>query len=211
MEKEMLSQPEVLELYRLIPGHVDIGFADWIYPCIPKSRLDGEDGLIPRICVADTLDGCLTSMGFAHMCTEEILRAIQHEQGLYDNLEREGPLWNSLWKRLRFPFTLLTFKIDREDPALRYPQELTDLVPDAAWTGEHWITRPIILFDIEHIWLFNARTKEKIVTTHDNHYGTILRILDSRWSFIEETITASFAHEIQHIMMRVLQDWSKYA
>lgn len=201
----------IMELYRLIPGHIDIGFTEWIYPHIPKNRLNGEDGSIPRICVADTLDGCLTSMGFAHTCIEEIQRVMLHEQELCDNPKHEAPLWTSLWKRLRFPFTLLTFEIDQGDPALRYPDELTDLVPDASWTGEHWITRPTLPFNIEHVWLYDAKTEEAMVATQDGLYGSILFVSDSKWSNEEETITSSFAKEIKYVAMQELQLRPKYA
>lgn len=42
--------------------HVSFDVVDAFNPRVPKSRIEGEDGTIPRICVANRLLDCVNAM-----------------------------------------------------------------------------------------------------------------------------------------------------
>lgn len=185
-------------LYRLIPGHSDLCVSDWVYPKIPHSRLNDEDASTERICVAEDPDNCLTSMGFSYLCLEAFQKILPNPE------ENKG--WEDIWTKLRFPFTVLMFQIDENDPALVHPEELKNLVPDAKWTREFWITKPMQPAGIEHLWLVDACTDEVMVTESDKHYACILKVTDSYWCRNEKPISRFFADEVKNIIIRELQD-----
>lgn len=85
-------------------------------PRIPKSILKGEDEETKRICLSNSLDGCLTSapwggVNFEDLSTNTIFRVYEFDSN------------------------------DVEEGNLIYPDELyrKDLVIDAEITGEHWV------------------------------------------------------------------------
>lgn len=95
----------------------DVAHDGHFIPRIPTNRLEGEDGIIPRICASTTIEGCLSSMPGGGMGLEN---HIHESLGIYK-----------------------IFKIDTDKYKLKYmnSSELIckELVMDAEITGEYWI------------------------------------------------------------------------
>lgn len=85
-------------------------------PCIPKSILYGEDEETKRICLSNSLDGCLTSAPWGGVQFEDLSI-------------------NTIFRVYEFDTN------DIQEGNLIYPEELyrKDLVVDAEITGEHWV------------------------------------------------------------------------
>lgn len=77
----------------------------------------GEDTKTPRICFAPSIEDCLNAIG---------------EEYIINDL-KDGLL-------LAFPF-----EVSLNDPFLRLPDKIADMVPDANWTREHWYLSPVTL------------------------------------------------------------------
>lgn len=94
-------------------------------PRIPENRFHGEDEEIPRICLASTIEGCLTAAPFGG-------------SRLGENID----LPNGSSRLIRI-YEFDTGSISKENiikPDYLYQK---DIVRDAEITGEHWITIPI--------------------------------------------------------------------
>lgn len=90
----------------------------YYYPRVPKSAMAGEDKSTPRICFADSIEGCITAMPKSQR-----------------NLDIGA-------RMMVFPFL-----VSQNDPAFISTQMLEKerLVPDAIYTGECWYTKPVEL------------------------------------------------------------------
>lgn len=185
-------------LYRLVQNHRFFDLTKPICPTIPYSRMTGEDEITPRICVARTVEDCLTSIGFLSLCYEEIER-VAEDVDLPPVSTGDGSELNEMWRDLRFPFTLLTFEVAANDPSLIPPEKLENLVPDALYTGEHWITVPLKPIRIEHLWLFDASLKKEtqLLLGQD---ATLVRVMDASWANTECPVTQNFAQNILQAM-----------
>lgn len=86
-------------------------------PLVPKNPMLGENTTIPRICFAPSIKDCLNAMA-----------ADRVERGLEDG------------RFLAFPF-----RVAKDDPFLKTPDNIDDMVPDAYWTKEHWYLKPVTL------------------------------------------------------------------
>lgn len=144
---------------RLEEGHRAI---QEFIPRIPKQRAIKEDDTIPRICVADTVDGCV----LAH---PDAVPNIQFAMGL-DLLEETG--------EIGLLFRIYHFWAKKED--VLFPTELTErgLVPDAVDTSEHWLLTPhqpngvsyifVPAIGFEHFIMQNNRLEYENL----GHYGS---------------------------------------
>ncbi len=92
----------------------DLGPAVVLTPDIPANTGFGEDETTPRVCACLTIPGCIRAGEF---CFDE---------QVMENCEREALYVYEAW-------------VDPEDVL----QPGTDQVPDAWFTGELWVTRPI--------------------------------------------------------------------
>lgn len=86
-------------------------------PMVPKNPMPGEDITIPRICFAPSIEDCFNAMVSDRM-----------ERGLETG------------RFLAFPF-----RVAKDDPFLKTPEDIGDMVPDAYWTKEHWYLKPVTL------------------------------------------------------------------
>ena len=116
-------------------------------PLIPKSPMLGEDTTIPRICFAPSIEDCLNAMV-----------ADRVEQGLRDGFLLAFPFW-----------------VSKNDPNLKTPEAIGDMVPDAYWTKEHWYLKPVTLSgrlmqidDFEDYEFFDA---------YESHRSLIYKVL----------------------------------
>lgn len=92
----------------------DLGSIAYMIPSVPESRIDGEDGQIPRVCAALTLPGCLSSTW------------LYGESVFEPNQEIDFYLYCA------------------DIPVDAITQPNTTLVPDAWLTGELWVTKPFM-------------------------------------------------------------------
>lgn len=106
-------------------------------PRIPKQRAPKEDDLIPRICTADSIEGCLA----AH---PNAVTSIQFESGL-DLLEETG--------NAGLLFRVYHFTAKKED--VLSPEQLAKrgLVPDAEETNEYWFLTAQQPDKVSHIFV----------------------------------------------------------
>lgn len=106
--------------------HVSTNMAhDGVFtPGIPHYRMSDEDATIPRICVSDSVDGCLSAMP-----------------------KRDNDFGELVYENSGF---FKVFVFDTDELSLTANDVVTsehlyqnDLVEDAEHTGEHWITVPV--------------------------------------------------------------------
>ncbi len=93
-----------------------------LIPAIPQSMCSGEDRSIPRICVAKSVEDCITGIGVGH----RFHRCLEAEDA-YSYVSRGREV---------YPIGILEIEIDPED--LVTPT--VDQVDDASFTHELWIT-----------------------------------------------------------------------
>lgn len=87
-------------------------------PRVPLTAMLGEDKITPRVCFADSIEGCISAM--------------PHDlRGEYFG---EGRI-----------IVVFSFRVEADDPALWTPEDLKQSVPDAEFTREYWYTEPVIL------------------------------------------------------------------
>lgn len=143
---------------------------------VPKSRMKSEDNTIPRICVSDTVEGCLTSTPFgSHYLDESLME-------------------NSDLIKI---FVIDTEKLGLLSSDILSPSELYQdgKVDDAMLTNEHWILRNITVPEEDHMvvtvtgfddtdWKYRFSHSEKAV----------LDKLDIDWSDYDAVDEACFEH-----------------
>lgn len=84
-------------------------------PRVPVSAADDEDKVTPRICLSDTVEGCMAAIGPG------------------DRYIAKGE-----------KFILRTAYIPLDHPALLYPNDIVERVPDALENNEYWFLEPIV-------------------------------------------------------------------
>lgn len=112
-----------MRFYHIAWGHVDL--CKMFVPRVPKSKAEHEDGIIPRICVADSIDHCFSAM----------------EYKPYTTFDKK-------------PVTIYSVNLDVANlltPDFLYRKGLVD---DALYTREHWILFPVEMVG-EHCYLRN--------------------------------------------------------
>lgn len=108
------------------------------FPDIPYSIMKGENQDIERICMSESIEGCLTSIGWNRL------------DCLFQDLMDEET------EALRV--VILKFDTDKLDKRyLRNPEELDEkgYVPDAYITREWWYEIPVTPDEVEIRYLFN--------------------------------------------------------
>lgn len=118
-------------------------------PWIPKSRMEQEDSTMPRICVAPTLEQCVTAigvMGIFRRCCGTYEDAFSYT---IDGLEI-------------YPVIVLTF----EESAYFTPSSKD--VPDVGYTKELWITHDAAPVSVELKWLNYASLQIEEISRSDS-------------------------------------------
>lgn len=108
------------------------------FPDIPYAIMKGENQDIERICMSESIEGCLTSIGWNRL------------DCLFQDLMDEDT------EALRV--VILKFDTDKLDKKyLRSPEELDEkgYVPDAYITREWWYELPVTPDDVEIKYLYN--------------------------------------------------------
>lgn len=119
-----------------------------IFPDIPYAMMEGENRDIERICLAESIEGCLTSIGWNRLDTT-----------FQDYLDEETD-------SLRV--VILKFKMENLDKKyLTSPEELDakGCVPDAYITREWWYGLPVRPDEVEikHLFDYDMNTNDYII------------------------------------------------
>lgn len=111
-------------------------YANHIFiPRVPVTHMQGEDSVTKRICVAPTIEDCLSGIGLTgrlHRCL-----AANEDALSYVTAGRE-----------MYPILIAEFS-DFEE----YYSPTPEQVPDVGMTNEHWILNRAIPESVEIVWL----------------------------------------------------------
>ncbi|MFA9560685.1 hypothetical protein ACERII_25750 [Evansella sp. AB-rgal1] len=128
----------------MIVYHLSKGLDDEIrefVPRIPEARQEGEDDSIKRICVADSIEGCLSAMPISSDVSLEPNKT--YPFCYYTVYELEAPNY-------------IKGSRDKTTTIISNEQLIEQkLVPDAKITEEHWITQSISR-DSDEIYIKNV-------------------------------------------------------
>lgn len=89
-------------------------------PRIPASAADGEDKTIKRVCLSDSIEGCINLADLSNGDLKSHLFPIKSEKSS--------------------PIKVYEFHIDTD--SILYPNQISKYVPDAEIFGEYWYTNP---------------------------------------------------------------------
>lgn len=126
LEKRFICPEAALEYYSGQP----------VFPRVPRHRLLYENDITPRICVAPTLEDCITAIG-----VEKFSQCCRY-CGDY-------PVFDCLSNKI-YPIIIQEFGLDEP-----YYKPSANEVSDVAWTREAWICQSATPIDTELVWLHN--------------------------------------------------------
>lgn len=184
-------------LYRLVAGHVPITTNSNIKPYVPSNRLAGEEAYTPRICVSQSLNGCLTSIGPAAIGTAAILHELCGTSSLCPEEQTQ------ILDRLAFPYTILTFDIPADAPYLIQASQLENEVADAGITKECWLTKTCRPSSVSHQWFIDGTIEIQHLAFH-NQKRPYCIIRNSVWSKSPKHVNAKLKKQILMITKAVL-------
>lgn len=186
-------------LYRLVAGHIPITTNSNIKPYVPSNRLAGEESHTPRICVSQSLNGCLTSIGPATIG----LAALLHELCGTSNLCSEERA--RILGRLAFPYTILTFDVPADAPYLIQTSQLENKVADARITQECWLTATCRPSSVSHQWFIDGTIEvQHLVFQNQRRPYCIIR--NSVWSKSQKHVNAKLKDQVLMITKKILQE-----
>ena len=143
---------------------------DKVIPQVPQNLMQGEDQSIPRICVGQSLDDCLTGIPVTGITIPFLLAEVK----------RAGA--KQAWKKdFQFPFIIRTYCAECNNSAFFDERKVSHYVWDAEITHECWLTEYSEPLRIEKRWLTDA-TIEKRRFLHDGEWWTYPIISNSVWS-----------------------------
>lgn len=117
-------------------------------PRVPESRMSTEDAITKRICVSDSIEGCLTASPFgAHYLSESLMET------------------NDCVKI----FVIDTEKLGLTSTDVVFPHDLyqSGKVEDACLTGEHWLLKEIEIPKED-------QSVVQITELHDEHWELLI-------------------------------------
>lgn len=110
-------------------------------PRIPQARMCLEDDIVPRVCIAPTLEGCIKAIPqFSEFKRKKKIG----KQYLLPYRGKKG-----------YVFRVYDFEIHNEDKSLIESDKLKIEVPDALNTGECWYLEQLIPSSTYHILVLN--------------------------------------------------------
>ena len=188
-----------MEFYHVIWGSHSLDLGKPISPRVPNNTMNGEDKSIGRICVATSLDDCLTGLGpvnigLHYLC--ENLRQHDNKLELTD---------------VTLPFTVAKFNIDRRDPNVMLPGKVAKYVPDAFLSQECWITKPTTPDEALNLWLVGGTLIEGSMLDQGKKC-TYYYITDTKWSSIEQKADIKFVQnifDVTKVWLSQNKDWFK--
>ena len=113
-----------------------------VIPQVPQNLMQGEDQSIPRICVGQSLDDCLTGITVTGITIPFLLAEVK----------RAGA--KQAWKKdFQFPFIIRTYCAECNNSAFFDERKVSHYVWDAEITHECWLTEYSEPLRIEKRWL----------------------------------------------------------
>lgn len=190
-------------LYRLIWEH---DFNTQICtPTIPLGAI-GEDEDTPRICVADSISGCLISLGGGYIGELGMTRIVSRFRQLNPDARLN---MEQIWRSVTFPFTILEFDVELDDPSVLTPEQIKDKVQDAVITGEHWILTERQPDRISKRWLYRAKVEDTEFVLSNGHKVRGFIFSDDRWAKEERKPDLTLLKEINRAFVKTLEQYSK--
>lgn len=130
-------------------------------PWVPKTGMKTENKTINRVCVAPTIEGCLTSMPSGSYSLTETLEKTMGQLKV---------------------FVIDTEKLGIQNSEIVKPQQLyqSKWVDDAYLTDEHWILSPFVVEE-EDSYIINVASYEEkweAVLDYETHQEFIVKNLD---------------------------------
>lgn len=188
-----------MEFYHVIWGSHSLDLRMPFSPRVPNNTMDGEDNSIARICVALSLDDCLTGLGPVNIA----LRFLSENIRQYDN--------NINLSDVMLPFTVVKFNLDRKDPRVMLPGKVAEYVPDAFSSQECWITKPTIPDEASNLWLVGG-TLVKGSMLYQGEKCIYYHFEDTKWSTTEHKVDIGFAQQffdVTKVWAKQNMDWFK--
>jgi len=140
----MVYQPRVVQMFRIVtdlekrfscPGAALKYYSGQpVFPKIPRHRLLFEDGVTPRICVAPTVEDCITAIGV-------------------EKFSYSSCFWGTAPMRDFETCEVFPIIIQKFGNNEAYYKPSYREVPDVAWTNEMWIREPATPIDTKLVWL----------------------------------------------------------
>ena len=173
--RRQINNPIVL--YRLVASH-EYDEESICAPRIPEG-LEGEDETIPRICTALTTEGCLMSLGVPYIGAKALNVSVQQYQLMHpgEPLDME-----KIWMNTRYPFTILGFVVDLDDPNILLPHQISREVPDAMHCGECWILNARQPDFAVKAWLHSATIRDVGVQLSNGVRIRMFKVEDAKWA-----------------------------
>lgn len=179
-----LSIEEFYRRFRKIKlYHVAIGKHDLVrkfYPRVPESANPQEDTITPRICLSESLEGCLSAIGhpFYYPGTHELITVWEHDVNLDDGITPE-------------------FLYDN------------GLVMDALRTREWWLLRPVTLTG-RYMHLTNFETTPYRIPDESKREELIKYIRCNALNFDDSDMELLQKSNMHEILYKVLANWYRY-
>lgn len=104
---------------------------DVFTPRIPLQRMYGENNTVARVCVAPSVDDCLYGSPYTAELFPRDGYIERGEVAIVCHTDAVGDDYHGV------PFVIYTFDVSDDD--VMTPAALTELVPDATYTDEHWL------------------------------------------------------------------------
>lgn len=102
---------------------------------VPKTRSPGEDAVTPRICVAPTIEDCMSGIGLLG----RLRRCLGGNDGAYSYAVAGNEI---------YPIIIVEFSKDED-----YYKPTIDEVPDVDITNEYWIRYDALPISVRLVWL----------------------------------------------------------
>lgn len=152
--------------------HVSLRFWDEItkfIPRVPKGRLDsvGEDALTPRICLSDSIEGCLTGVPW----------------GGY-NLIKDPPYGKAGLAAIVRLYRFDKYKIKKEN--LLNPQQIKECVPDSEVSREYWVINQEIVPEKSHIVILRDFCVKPVIIQHKDIKYRMYKIAKPKYEILKK-------------------------
>lgn len=87
-----------------------------------------------------------------------------------------------IWMNTRYPFTILGFVVDLDDPNILLPHQISREVPDAMHCGECWILNARQPDFAVKAWLHSATIRDVGVQLSNGARIRMLKVEDAKWA-----------------------------
>lgn len=194
-----------MNLYRISQGHAEASAFKLVHPAVPANAFQSEDSTIPRVCLAKSLDGCLTALSPSAVGINLLWSAVKkHPRGT-----PISKILSEIFESVEIPYTVLEFEVGEREPDFWPTSKVAQYVPDAFYTGECWLLKPAEPVDIRHMWLVSG----DIVTSRIAIGGKKWRYMEvknSVWSSSAQYASRDFVQQLLVLAQEQLKnEWKE--